>query len=147
MVIMSGFMQAATGMQIVSSRQVGPVLADPLRSGEAMTAIQAPAIVQAAERNMRPIRALAVVQQDLAGRQLSTLRNTYPAWDIHCEWDAVGQVWWRTAKLRRPVTPDKAEAGVRPTVRQPDAIALASALAWQSHLIHSRGRSGIGQPR
>ncbi|WP_188194529.1 hypothetical protein [Nonomuraea sp. SYSU D8015] len=98
--------------------------------------------VQAAGQNVRQVVAMAVIQQGLAGRQLSTLRNTYPAWDIDREQDASGQVWW-IARLCRPVTADMAAAGVQPTVRQPDAIALAATLAFQSALLYNaRSRTG-----
>ncbi|MEV0633246.1 hypothetical protein [Nonomuraea wenchangensis] len=107
-----------------------------------MTVIPVRALVQVADRNMRQVVASAALQQDLAGRQLSTLRNTYPAWDIDRERDAAGQVWW-TATLRRPVTADKAAVGVLPRVRQPDPIALASTLAFQSALLYS-ARSSMG---
>jgi hypothetical protein len=86
--------------------------------------------------------AYAVIPQDWAAQQLSTPRNTYPAWDIDREQDASGQVWW-TAVLRRALTVELTAAGVLPTVRQPDAIALASTLAWQSALLHNaRSRTG-----
>ncbi|MGR6913621.1 hypothetical protein ACU635_05150 [[Actinomadura] parvosata] len=107
-----------------------------------MTVIQVRTLVQASDRNMRQVVALAALQQDLAGRQLSTLRNTYPAWDIDRERDAAGQVWW-TATLRRPVIADKAAAGVLPRIRQPDPIALASTLAFQSALLYN-ARSSMG---
>ncbi|MFI7125174.1 hypothetical protein ACIBQ1_05730 [Nonomuraea sp. NPDC050153] len=81
--------------------------------------------------------------QDWTTRQLSVLRNTYPAWDIDRERDLSGQLWW-TARLPRKLTVEMVTAGAMQTVRRPDAIALASALAWQSYLIHNGGRTWIG---
>jgi hypothetical protein len=83
----------------------------------------------------------ATVLQDWAGRQLSTLRTTFPAWDIERERDPAGRMWW-TARLRRPLTADMAVAGVLRTVQRPDAIALAGALAWQTALLHHARSNG-----
>ncbi len=80
---------------------------------------------------------------DWSARQLSVLRNTYPAWDIDRERDSSGQAWW-TARLCRQLTVEMVTAGVVRTGRRPDPIALMSALVWQSHLIHSGERSGTG---
>ncbi|TMR89125.1 hypothetical protein [Nonomuraea basaltis] len=107
-----------------------------------MTSIEVHGPVQAAGQNVRQVVAQAAVLQDWAGRQLSTLRNTYPAWQIEHEKDASGEVWW-TARLLPTFTVDMAAAGVLQTVRQPDAIALAATLAWQTALLHNaRSRTG-----
>ncbi|MGP3917706.1 hypothetical protein [Nonomuraea sp. 10N515B] len=107
-----------------------------------MTAIQVHALVRAADRNARQVLAQAALLLDVAGRQQSVLRNTYPAWEIGREQDASGQAWW-TAALRRPMTPELAAAGIRQTIRQSDAIALAATLAWQFALLHdARPRTG-----
>ncbi|MEU4511326.1 hypothetical protein AB0G05_17695 [Nonomuraea wenchangensis] len=74
--------------------------------------------------------------RDWADRQLSTLRHTYPSWEIEREQDELGQVWW-TARLVPVFTAALANAGVRPVVQEPDAIALAGALAWQAALLHN----------
>jgi hypothetical protein len=101
------------------------------------------ALLRATDQNLRHVVAQAAALQDWTARQLSVLRNTYPAWDIDRERDPSGQVWW-TACPRRRLTVEMVTAGVVRTVRQPDAIALASALAWQSHLIHSGERPCTG---
>ncbi|WP_327589056.1 hypothetical protein OHA25_20105 [Nonomuraea sp. NBC_00507] len=106
-------------------------------------AMQQQELVRAAEHNARQAMAQAALLQDVAGRQLLVLRNTYPAWDIDCERDATGNVSW-TARLHPDLTPAMVAAGVLQTVRRLDAIALASTLAWQSALLHHGGRSGTG---
>ena len=86
--------------------------------------------------------AQAALLRDLRARQLAVLCTTYPAWDVDCERDPSGHLWW-TAELRRPITLELVTAGVMRTVQREDAIALASALAWQSALVHSvRDRTG-----
>jgi len=80
--------------------------------------------------------------QDLRGRQLSVLRNTYPGWDIDFERDSTGRVWW-TAELCEAVTLEMVVAGVVQCVRQPDA--LAATLAWQAALVrNSRAHNLFG---
>lgn len=107
-----------------------------------MTGIEVHGLTQAGGQNIRQVVAKVAVLQDWAGRQLSTLRNTYPAWEITREHDASGQAWW-TARLLPTFTVDMAAAGVLRTVRQPDAIALAATLAWQAALLHNaRSRTG-----
>jgi hypothetical protein len=81
----------------------------------------------------RRVLAHAALLQDVAGRQLSVLRSTYPAWHIGRERDASGRVWW-TAWLPG-YTPAMAAAGVMACVRERDAIALAAVLASQSALL------------
>ncbi|TMR97322.1 hypothetical protein [Nonomuraea basaltis] len=109
-----------------------------------MLANQAYALGQAADRRARRVVAHAVASLDPTARQLSTLRNTYPAWNIGLERDASGQVWW-TARLVRECTAAMAAAGIKQSIRQPDAIALASTLAWQTVLLHNaRSRAGSG---
>lgn len=88
----------------------------------------------AAGRDARRLLALAALQQDCTGRQLSTLRNTYPAWDVQHVRDASGHVRW-IATLREPLTAAMDAAGVLAYVLRPDAIALAAALAWQTALL------------
>ncbi|MGP3921437.1 hypothetical protein [Nonomuraea sp. 10N515B] len=100
-------------------------------------------LMQAAEHNARQAVAQAALLQDVAGRQLSVLRNTYPVWDIERERDSSGNVWW-TARLLPDLTPAMVAAGVLQIVRRVDAIALASTLAWQSALLHHGGRSRTG---
>ncbi|MEU4228652.1 hypothetical protein AB0F17_30535 [Nonomuraea sp. NPDC026600] len=102
----------------------------------AMTDVELHALIQTSEPNVRQVIAEAALVLDLRGRQLSVLRNTYPGWDIHYESNASGQMWW-TAELRRTLTLEMATAGIMRTVRQENAIALASTLAWQSALLHS----------
>ncbi|MGP3921407.1 hypothetical protein [Nonomuraea sp. 10N515B] len=94
------------------------------------------ALLQATDQSVRQVVAQAAVLQDMQGRQLSVLRNTYPAWDITNERDASECLWW-TAKLLRPLTAALVAAGVMSPIRRVDAIALASTLAWQSALLHS----------
>lgn len=101
-----------------------------------MTDAELQAILRAAEQNLREVVAGAAVLQDWPARQLSVLRNTYPAWEIDRAEDASGLMWW-TAELRQTFTFEIAAAGVMKSVRQPDAIALASTLAWQSALLHN----------
>lgn len=91
-------------------------------------------LVRTACENARRIVTEAALLQDLRERQLSVLRNTYPAWEIDVTPDRSGRAWW-TAVLRRAFTLDLATAGVVQTVRQDDAIALAATLAWQSSLL------------
>ncbi|MEV4553914.1 hypothetical protein [Nonomuraea wenchangensis] len=74
--------------------------------------------------------------RDWADRQLAMLRHTYPAWEIEREQDELGQVWW-TARLVPVFTAASAKAGVRPVVQEPDAIALAGTLAWQTALLRN----------
>lgn len=74
-------------------------------------------------------------REQRAVRQLATLANTYPGWDIDRHRDEVGREWW-AAVLRRPVTVEMRAAGVAATIRQPDAITLASTLAWQTAVVH-----------
>ncbi|MEV4352958.1 hypothetical protein [Nonomuraea sp. NPDC049625] len=109
-----------------------------------MTDAELRAITQAAGPNVRQVISDAALVLDLRGRQLSVLRNTYPGWDIDYESDGSGRMWW-TAELRRMPTLDMATAGVMRSVRQEDAIALASTLAWQSALLHTT-RPGIRAP-
>ncbi|MGI5283555.1 hypothetical protein ACQEVF_09510 [Nonomuraea polychroma] len=89
----------------------------------------------AADLNLRQVVAQAAILQDWTARQLSVLRNTFPGWDIDRERGLSGQEWW-TAQRRQKLTVELVTAGAMQTVRRSDAIALASALAWQSHLIH-----------
>ncbi|MEU7838173.1 MULTISPECIES: hypothetical protein [unclassified Nonomuraea] len=110
---------------------------------DAMTDTGAHALM-ATDPNVREVVADAALLLDLRGRQLSVLRNTYPGWDIDYESDASGRMWW-TAELRRTLTLEMATEGVMRIVRQEDAIALASTLAWQSALLHNT-RSGISPP-
>ncbi|TDE38813.1 hypothetical protein E1295_33195 [Nonomuraea mesophila] len=102
----------------------------------AMTDAELHALIQSADPNVHQVIADAALVLDLRGRQLSVLRNTYPGWDIDYQSDAFGRVWW-TAELRRTLTLEMATAGVMRSVRQEDAIALASTLAWQSALLHN----------
>jgi hypothetical protein len=95
-------------------------------------------LVQAADQQAGDVLASAAVKLDLRGRQLSVLRNTYPGWDIEYEPDAAGRMWWK-ARLRPSYTLEMATAGVLQFVERPDAIALASTLAWQTALVHSIG--------
>ncbi|NBE97471.1 hypothetical protein FE391_29585 [Nonomuraea sp. KC401] len=100
-------------------------------------------LLQTTEGDLRWVAARAALLLDVAGRQLSTLRNTYPAWDIERHRDDAGRVWW-TATLRAPFTVEMMAAGVWATVRQTDAMALAATLAWQSSLLHTaRGRTRV----
>jgi hypothetical protein len=92
------------------------------------------------DQNIRQIMAQAALLQDWTARQLSVLSNTYPGWRINREKDPSGHVWWK-ADLLRQLTVEMVTAGVVQIVRRPDPIALASALAWQSHLVHNT-RSG-----
>ncbi|SDL72556.1 hypothetical protein SAMN05421874_1284 [Nonomuraea maritima] len=95
---------------------------------------------------VREAMAQAALVQDLRGRQLSVLRNTYPGWDIDAPNDSSGAQSW-TARLRIPLTFELMTAGAQQSVAQVDAIALASALAWQTALINNgrlyhRSRAG-----
>ncbi|KAB8184298.1 hypothetical protein FH608_048305 [Nonomuraea phyllanthi] len=90
--------------------------------------------LQATNGDLRRVVARAALLLDVAGRQLSTLRSTYPVWSIDRQRDDAGRVWW-TAMLRTPFTVEMAAAGIWETVWQPDAIALAATLAWQSALL------------
>ncbi|MEV4114545.1 hypothetical protein [Nonomuraea sp. NPDC049695] len=107
-----------------------------------MTGTELDGLIPVAAQDMRQVVAQAALLQDWAGRQLSTLRNTYPAWDIERERDASGQMWW-TARLRQQLNLDMVAAGVLQTVRQPDAIALAAALAWQTAFLQN-ARTRVG---
>lgn len=93
-------------------------------------------LLRKTSESARDVMAQAALLQDLRGRQLSVLRNTYPGWDIDFERDSAGRLWW-TAELRKAVTVEMVAAGVVQCVRQPDAIALAATLAWQSALVHN----------
>ena len=108
---------------------------------DAMTDAEQRALIQAADPNVRQVISDAALILDLRGRQLSVLRSTYPGWDIDYESDGSGRMWW-TAELRRMPTLEMATAGVMRSVRQEDAIALVSTLAWQSALLHTT-RPGI----
>ncbi|MEU6712875.1 hypothetical protein ABZ897_15455 [Nonomuraea sp. NPDC046802] len=79
---------------------------------------------------------------DVRERQLAVLSNTYPAWDIDLVQDPSGAGYW-LAVLRREFTPELVRAGVHPHIRQPDAISLATTLAWQSSLLHGASRPPI----
>lgn len=94
------------------------------------------ALVQAADQNARNVVVEAALHQDVQARQLSVLRNTYPAWDIDIEPDAFGCPRW-VALLRRRVSVRLTTAGVVQSLWREDAIALASTLAWQAALLHS----------
>ncbi|MEV0382900.1 hypothetical protein [Nonomuraea sp. NPDC050643] len=78
-------------------------------------------------------------------QQLSVLSVTYPGWDIGIAHDESGLLWWAT--LRRPVTERMRASGVAEWVRQPDAIALAATLAWQTSLVHNARASEFWVPR
>ncbi|MFG1958840.1 hypothetical protein [Nonomuraea sp. NPDC049028] len=93
-------------------------------------------LLRATSESARDVMAQAALLQDLRGRQLLVLRSTYPGWDIDFERDSTGQLWW-TAELYKAVTLEMVAAGVVQCVRQPDAIALAATLAWQSALVHN----------
>lgn len=69
-----------------------------------MTVIQVHAHVQAADRTMRKVVALAAIQQDLAGRHSRRCATPTSAWDIDRERDAVGQVWGPSCAGRSPQT-------------------------------------------
>ncbi|TDE54099.1 hypothetical protein E1295_15780 [Nonomuraea mesophila] len=101
-----------------------------------MTYAELHALVEAADQNARRVVAQAALLLDLRGRQLSALRNTYPAWDIGHQGDPSGVLWW-IAELRQPVTPELVAAGVSRMIRREDAIALAATLAWQTALLHT----------
>lgn len=103
---------------------------------DAITDTELRELVSVTDRGVHEVVAQAALKQDLRGRQLSVLRNTYPAWDISYARDASGCRWW-TAALRQPLTVELVAAGVMSPVRREDAIALASTLAWQSALLHS----------
>lgn len=90
------------------------------------------------ERAQEHARALA--ERDLRARQLDVLRNTYPAWTVHTETDDNGALVW-VASLAFPYTSELKRAGVYQVIRQPDAIALAAALAWQSACLYLAQRS------
>lgn len=109
----------------------------------AITDAELHALTRIADQKVRQAVAEALAL-DLRGRQLSVLRNTYPGWDIDHESDASGRVSW-TAELSRTLTLEMATAGVMRTIRQENAIALASTLAWQSALLHNT-RFGIRPP-
>jgi hypothetical protein len=101
-------------------------------------------LLRATSESAREAMAQAALLLDLRGRQLSVLRNTYPGWDIDFERSVSGQVWW-TAELRKAFTVEMVAAGVVQCIRQPDAIALAATLAWQSALVHnSRAHNMFG---
>jgi len=94
------------------------------------------ALARAADQQARNVLAYAAVTLDLRSRQLSVLRNTYPGWRIEYEPDSAGRMWW-TSRLLPQFTLEMSVAGVLRFIRQPDAIALASMLAWQTALVHS----------
>ncbi|MFI7126748.1 hypothetical protein ACIBQ1_13720 [Nonomuraea sp. NPDC050153] len=112
---------------------------------QALSGAELDALLRVANENVRQVVAQAATLQDWTARQLSVLRNTYPSWDIDRERDPSGQVLW-TARLRQRLTVEMVTAGAVQSVRQPDAIALASALSWQSYLIHSGRRPRLGPP-
>ncbi|MFI7452397.1 hypothetical protein ACIBQX_33225 [Nonomuraea sp. NPDC049714] len=93
-------------------------------------------LLRATAQSVRQASALAALIQDLRDRQLAVLRGTYPAWDIALERDSTERLWW-TAVSRRPLTVELMAEGVMRIVRCEDAIALATALAWQSALINN----------
>ncbi|MEV1241620.1 hypothetical protein ACIBO2_15140 [Nonomuraea sp. NPDC050022] len=94
------------------------------------------ALLRTTSESAREVMAQAAVLLDLRGRQLSVLCSTYPGWEIDFGRSVSGQMWW-TAELRKAVTVEMVAAGVVQCVRQPDAIALAATLAWQSALVHN----------
>ncbi|MFI7643382.1 hypothetical protein [Nonomuraea sp. NPDC049400] len=69
-------------------------------------------------------------------QQLHGLCTTYPTYRIHFGYDEHERLKW-TARLRTPVRKGIQRAGV-PVITRPDAIALATALAWQAPPIHRR---------
>lgn len=93
-------------------------------------------LLRATAQSVRQASALAALIQDLRDQQLAVLRGTYPAWDIALERDSVERLWW-IAVPRRPLTVELVAEGVAPIVRGEDAIALATALAWQATLINN----------
>lgn len=107
-----------------------------------MTDTDIQALVQAVDSSAQQIVAEAALLYDWSGRQLITLRNTYPAWDIEVVEATPGKPQW-VAVLRREHTPALLTAGVATIVTQPDAIALAATLAWQSSLIHGASRPAL----
>ncbi|MEV0379831.1 hypothetical protein [Nonomuraea sp. NPDC050643] len=72
----------------------------------------------------------------VAHRRLSTLRRTYPGWNIVRGTDEHGHECWG-ARLRRPITAPMRAAGVVEVIRRPDAFSLGSALACQAKLVHA----------
>lgn len=93
-------------------------------------------LLHVVEEDLRRTVAKASLLQNWTDRQLSVLRNTYPAWNIGIEHDERGLLWW-AAVLPLTLTTEQLAIGVAPRMRQPDAIALAAALAWQSALLHT----------
>lgn len=103
------------------------------------------AALQVVDPNIRLVVAQEAPVLDRTAHQLSVLSNTYPGWDIGYDRDSTGQVRW-TAELRRIITLDMVKAGVVRYIRQPDAIALAATLAWQSSLVHNgRAHNDFGK--
>ncbi|QFY12560.1 hypothetical protein GBF35_43645 [Nonomuraea phyllanthi] len=76
-----------------------------------MTGAELQELLEVTNGDLRRVVARAALLLDVAGRQLSTLRSTYPAWSIERQRDDVGRVWW-TAVLRTPFTVEMAAAGV-----------------------------------
>ncbi|MEV0614143.1 hypothetical protein AB0I81_12535 [Nonomuraea sp. NPDC050404] len=110
----------------------------------ALSDVELYVLLQGTAQNPQRAMAQASSLRDWPARQLSALRNTYPAWEIDRERDPSGQECW-TARLRRKLTIEMATAGVERAFRQPDAIALMTALAWQSHLIRRTDRRDPGK--
>lgn len=101
-------------------------------------------LLRATAQSVRQASALAALTQDLRDRQLAVLRGTYPAWDIALDRDFRERLRW-TAVPRRPLTVEFVAEGVMRIVHCEDAIALATALAWQSTLI-SNVENRAGSP-
>ncbi|GAA1610631.1 hypothetical protein GCM10009733_003520 [Nonomuraea maheshkhaliensis] len=93
-------------------------------------------LLRATAQSVRQASALAALIQELRDRQLAVLHGTYPAWDITLERDSTERLWW-TAVPRRSLTVELVTEGVMRIVLCEDAIALATALAWQSTLINN----------
>lgn len=91
----------------------GPWRVREMAGEQALPDVEAAALPRVTHQSVRQVVAQAASVQDWPARQLSVLRNTYPAWDIDRERDPSGQVWW-TACLRRRLTAELVTAGVVP---------------------------------
>lgn len=82
----------------------------------------------------------------LAARQIETLSQTYPAWQIRrvVRSDGAPGGWWATRYAS--LTPGQRAAGLVPSIARRDVLTLMMELAVQDEIAHQGGYSAGATP-